>query len=81
MLTNLRSVWSGSKDLLADWRVKLLPVLLLHFQVTKFVKIPLTEFAFEKAQFSNQVCVMIHITGQDSYNHYFCTFFIVHEVV
>ena len=29
-LTNLQSVWSGSKDLLADWRVKLLPVLLLH---------------------------------------------------
>ena len=29
-LTDLRSVWSGSKDLSVDWRVKLLPVLLLH---------------------------------------------------
>jgi hypothetical protein len=26
-LTNLQSVWSGSKDLLVDWRVKSLPVL------------------------------------------------------
>ena len=47
--TDLQSVWSGSKDLQADWRVKLLAVLLLHrSRVTEFVKIPLTEFAFVK---------------------------------
>ena len=48
-LTDLQSVWSGSKDLQADWRVKLLAVLLVHrSRVTEFVKIPLTEFAFVK---------------------------------